>query len=73
MDIWMIWAMDPTDTSETVWLVDAWDDESMVSNHDGWVEAIAKAESEFGARYVRIAKTTVNLDPIVSSFRPVVV
>lgn len=72
MDVWMIWAQDPSDEN-VLWLVDAWDDESISGNQDGWMAALAKAEEEHGSRFIRIAKTHVDYDAIVESFKPVVV
>jgi len=72
MEIWMIWATDPADPAETVWLVTAWDADSVSESYDGWLEEIAKAENEYGgSRHIRIAKTTVNLEAIQNSFKPV--
>lgn len=68
MDVYMIWV---TDSSGIMWLVEAWDDDSIMSNSDGWEAALAKAEQEHGARFVRVAKTHVDIDAIAESFQPV--
>jgi len=71
MKIWMIWARDNSDTSGVLWLVEAWDDDSVSGNYDGWEEAIEKAKAEYGGFNVRIASTNVDFDQIAKSFEPV--
>jgi hypothetical protein len=66
----MIWAIVP-DQPEAPWLITAWDSESIAGNEDGWLEELAKAEEEYGGRYVRVTKTAVNYDAVVESFQPV--
>ncbi|QIG57800.1 hypothetical protein SEA_PAULODIABOLI_65 [Microbacterium phage PauloDiaboli] len=70
MDIFIIWAIVP-DQPQAPWAVAVWDDESVAENEDGWLEALAKAEEEYGGRYVRVTKTSVNYDAVISAFEPV--
>lgn len=68
MDIWMIWV---TDDGETVWLEEAWDDDSTSGNYEGWIEAVKRAEEKFGAGNVRVVKTSIDLDPVLAAFQPI--
>ena len=70
MDVYIIWVTVP-DQPEAPWAVTVWDDASMEDNEDGWLEALATAEETFGARYVRVTKTTVNYDAVIAAFEPV--
>lgn len=69
MDIWMIWAVS-SDEANDAWLVAAWDDESVMGNREGWLEAVADAEEEHGGRFVRITKTSVDYDAVLEAFLP---
>lgn len=70
MTVYIIWAMLP-DLPESPWAVAVWDDDSLIENEDGYLRDLAKAEEEYGARYVRVTKTTVNWDAVVEAFKPV--
>lgn len=69
MDIFIIWAIVP-DQPDAPWVVAAWDSESIAQNEDGWLEKLADAEEVFGGRFVRVTKSEVNYDKVVSAFRP---
>lgn len=70
MKIWMIWQHNAE--SADLWLVTAWDDNSKSGNEFGWLEALAKAETEAGGpRFIRVATTDIALDPIQQAFLPV--
>lgn len=64
MDIYMLWASD----GDVLWLVDAWDDDTIAENHSGWTEKISQAEKDYGPSNVRIIKATVNFDSIRKAF-----
>lgn len=66
MDIYMIWARDSFDGS--VWLVDAWDDDSIPSNDYGWQEALDKARQAHGADNVRVVVSGVDINGIQAAF-----
>lgn len=68
MKVWMIWAYEPY--SDHYWLVDAWDDDSVMENNDGWEEAKKKAYEDHGPEEVRITTTTVDIDKVAKAFKP---
>jgi hypothetical protein len=70
MDIWMIWARDSADPQNVIWLEEAWDDDSVGNNPDGWREAVDKAYERFGGANVRITRSTVNFDKVQAAFEP---
>lgn len=70
MDIYVIWAIVP-DQPDAPWVVGAWDAESRAENEDGWLEDLAKAEEEYGARFIRVTRSKVDYDKVVAAFAPV--
>lgn len=66
MTIWMIWTRD---SSEAMWLSDAWDDDSVSENDTGWAEAVAKAHKEHGAENVRILRGDVDFNAVEKAFQ----
>lgn len=66
MDVRMIWQRDPS--SGILWLIDAWDDDSIMENADGWESALSKASE--GDVDVRVVIATVDLDLIEKAFQP---
>lgn len=66
MDIFMIWASDPFDGG--VWLVDAWDNDSISSNQEGWVDCLKKHRQRHGVDNVRVVISSVDLDGVRASF-----
>lgn len=68
MTVWMIWATN--DEGVSIWLVAAWDDDTISDNREGWLEEIEKAEKEHGGRNIRITKTSVNFDKVQAAFMP---
>lgn len=67
MKIMMIWVTDSPDAEE-VWLVDAWDEDSVDNNPDGWQAALAKAHTINGAENVRVITATMNGDKVRQAF-----
>lgn len=70
MKVYLIWAIVP-DQPTAPWVVAAWDEESRAENEDGWLEELAAAEKEYGARHIRVTVTGVNYDRVRSAFEPV--
>ena len=71
MDIYMIWATDGYAPSPGYWLVEAWDDDTVSENNEGWQEAVDKAYADHGPKNVRITKATVDFDKVLAAFTPV--
>ena len=71
LDVWMIWATDPSDPAGVIWLVDAWDQDTVENNQEGWDEAVEKAWAEHGGGNVRISVTSVDYAALEASFKPV--
>jgi len=69
MDVFIIWAMTP-DQPDAPWAVSVWDSESRSANEDGFLEDLARQEETYGARFVRVTKTSVNYDAVVRAFGP---
>jgi hypothetical protein len=69
MDVFIIWAIVP-DQPDAPWVVGAWDDYSRSENEDGFQEDLAKAEEVYGARFIRVTKTSVNYDKVIAAFEP---
>lgn len=69
MDIWMIWVTD-TDPDSEIWLLEAWDDDSIQSNHEGWDDKVKEAFETYGGEFVRITKTSVDFDKVRAAFEP---
>lgn len=67
MDVFLIWYLDPQD-EQYVSVVAAWDEYTIEGNNDGWLEEIAKAEQEYGARHLRITKTHVSEQLVRKAF-----
>lgn len=67
MKIMMIWVTDTPDVEE-VWLVDAWDADSVDNNPDGWQDALAKARRINGTENVRVVSATMNEDKVRQAF-----
>ena len=68
MDIYMIWVKY---SDGTLTLVDAWDDDTVMENPEGWQERLdhALTSSASGRRDdVRVVKTSVNFDAVRSAF-----
>lgn len=70
MDVLMIWVTDENPDSE-IWLLEAWDNDSIAGNQEGWEEAVQKAYEVYGGANVRITKTTVDFDKVQAAFQPV--
>ncbi|URP22145.1 hypothetical protein SEA_BIG4_61 [Microbacterium phage Big4] len=70
MTVWMIWVTDADPNSE-IWLLDAWDEDSIQANREGWTEKVENAFDTYGGAYVRVAKTTVDFDKVRAAFEPV--
>lgn len=70
MNIFMLWISDPRDTSQQYWLEEAWDDNSVQTDPEGWEEAKDKAYTSWGPENVRIVVTTVDMDAIRTAFLP---
>lgn len=73
MEIFMIWARDMK--YGHMWLLDAWDSDSMEDNHSGWLEAQAKhkeIEQEENME-VRVIRTTVDFGGVRAAFEAPVV
>jgi hypothetical protein len=70
MDVYMIWAIVPSDP-DAPWLVAVWDAVSRSENEDGFLEDLAKQEHEYGARNIRVTRTSVDYDRVVKAFEPV--
>lgn len=68
MDIYMVWARDALDGS--VWLVDAWDDDSISSNREGWEGTLQKQRENHGADNIRVLVSSVDMDEVLASFTP---
>lgn len=66
----MLWVCDPSDPAQVYWLEEAWDDDSIQSNSEGWEEAKTKAYTAYGPECVRIVVTTVDMDDIRRAFEP---
>ena len=71
LDVFMVWATDPTDPSNMIWLVDAADADSVDDNKSGWDEAVDKARKLHGAENVRVTVTSINYGALEQSFNPV--
>lgn len=71
LDVWMIWATDPSDPSGVIWLADAWDQDTVDNNREGWEEAVETARQTHGGGNVRISVTSVNFDALRAAFNPV--
>ena len=41
--VWLIWT---SDSSGNIWLAEAWDDDSICQDEEGWIEARSKATRE---------------------------
>lgn len=69
MDIYMIWAseIEPNGV-RSCWLIDAWDDDSVSGNREGWKQAVDKAQAEHGYDNVRIVKGSVDMDAVRNAF-----
>lgn len=66
MDIWMIWARQ----GGTVWLEDAWDDDSITENPRGWEGKVAQARQDYGPRgEVRVIKACIDFDAVLAAFK----
>ena len=71
LDVYMIWATDPADPSGMIWLVDAWDADTVDDNKTGWDEAVDKARKLHGVGNVRVTVTSINCGALEQSFNPV--
>lgn len=72
MDIHMIWASDGQ-PNPTMWLVAAWDSDSLAENADGFQQDLNKAYKEHGPANVRVTVTTVNFERVRAAFEPVAI
>lgn len=70
MDIFQIWARDSDSPTASKWLIDAWDDDSISSNAEGYAEALSKAREEHGADNVAVIVQAVNMDLVDAAFLP---
>ena len=69
MNIYMLWAQ--SESGGDLWLIDAWDSDSIDSNSFGWEEAKKKAYDQHGADNVRITYTQVDYESLRKAFEPV--
>ena len=69
--LWTVWTIDPLDTSETPYLVSAMDGVSVREAPSEWDEMVRDAAKANGAENVRVAKTTVDMQALIASFKPV--
>lgn len=67
MDVYIIWAIVP-DQPDAPWAVSVWDAESRAASEGQFLEDLAEQERLYGARFVRVTKTTVNYDAVVGAF-----
>ncbi len=70
MDVWMIWVTDEQDPAGTIWLEEAWDDDVVGGNPNGWAQKVSELAAEYGGQNIRIIKTSVNFDKIKAAFEP---
>lgn len=70
MDIWMIWGRYPDD--DILWLINAWDDDSVANNYDRWSEIVEKAKQDHGQDNIRIVRAPLEMDQVAAAFNPAV-
>lgn len=70
MKVWLIWAKDEG-VLEHVWLVDAWDDETVAENGDGFKEKLAEVRKDHGVDNVVVTVTNVDIGKVYNAFEPV--
>ena len=66
MKIFMIWAR----SHNEIWLVAAWDDESIGANPEGYQEELDKARRDHGANDVAVTISEINFNAVRKSFEP---
>lgn len=69
MKLHLIWAQDTL--SSDPWLIEAWDEESIDSNLEGWHAALNKAADGHGGLNVRVTTTVVDYDKVLAAFQPI--
>ena len=69
MDVYIIWAITP-DFPEKPWAVAVFDADARDEDDSDFEEALADAEESYGARFVRVTKTSVNYDAVIQAFAP---
>lgn len=69
MKVWLIWAREGV--MGHVWVVDAWDDETVAENNDGFQQKIAEARRDNGTDNVVVTVTNVDIDKVYSAYEPV--
>lgn len=68
MIIWMIWAAAAGVSPLELTLVDAWDDDAVSGNREGWENALTVAADMCGAENIRVVKTSVDFDGVLKAF-----
>lgn len=62
----MIWAK----LDGFAWLVESWDDDTIMDNPTGWEDAKHKASKGHGSENIRIIKAIVDFDKVLAAFNP---
>lgn len=70
IEILTIWVREPSDPDGIVWLLNAFDADTVENTTSAWEEKLQEAYKTYGGENVRVVKTTMNYDKIVASFKP---
>lgn len=65
MDIYLIWATD----GDAIWLVGAWDDDSVAENNEGYREEVKRHQADYGHDNVRVVKASIDFDAVARTFQ----
>lgn len=64
MKVWLIIARN----GDEMWLIDAWDDDSVSENPEGWRDALAKARADVEPDDLRVVTATLDWDAVRKAF-----
>lgn len=67
MKLHLIWAQ----ADDTPWLIEAWDEDSIDGNYEGWDAALKKAAATHGGLNIRLTTTVVDYDKVLAAFQPI--
>lgn len=70
IEVLTIWVREPSDPDGIVWLLNAFDADTVENTTSAWEEKLQEAYKTYGGENVRVVKTTMNYDKIVASFKP---
>lgn len=65
MDIHLIWATD----GDAIWLVGAWDEDTIAENYQGYTDELARHQKDHGHDNVRVVKASVDFDAVQAAFQ----